>query len=138
MEVAGGSFPRTVQAGGKTLVLNGAGLRQFLFKVYAIGLYLEHPASDAATILRRTRCGGRATAPVGLGVEMGDAIADAFNTNAGLGPQLKGGSIASRPCSPTQAGVHAHLRARNQHRGRPRPGTSAPSGQDFADVLFSA
>src|SRR5262249_42735499 len=52
MEVADVNFPRTMQAGGKTLTLNGAGLRtRFMFKVYAIGLYLEHPATDAATIL---------------------------------------------------------------------------------------
>ena len=93
MEVAGVSFPRTVQAGGKTLVLNGAGLRtRFLFKVYAIGLYLEHPASDAATILAADEV-RRAELHMLRSVsasEMGDAIADAFNANAGsAGPQLK-------------------------------------------------
>jgi hypothetical protein len=93
MEVAGVNFPRTVEAGGKTLTLNGAGLRtRFMFKVYAIGLYLEHPATDAATILAADEV-RRAELHMLRSVsasEMGDAIADAFNANAGsAGPQLK-------------------------------------------------
>jgi hypothetical protein len=46
--------PETVQADGKTLHLNGAGLRTFsIFRVhvYVAALYLEHPASDPDAIL---------------------------------------------------------------------------------------
>src|SRR5262245_2468878 len=51
-EVAGVSFPASEEVAGKTLRLNGAGLRtRFFFQVYAIGLYVEHPATDAATLL---------------------------------------------------------------------------------------
>ncbi len=51
--LAGVTLPDTVQAGGKTLVLNGIGLRtKFFVKVYVGGLYLEQKSSDAAAILK--------------------------------------------------------------------------------------
>jgi hypothetical protein len=86
VEVAGVSFPPTVQAGGKTLTLNGAGIRtRFFFKVYAMGLYLEHPGRDARAILAAD---GVRRAELHMlrsvsGAEMGDAIATAVNANAG-------------------------------------------------------
>jgi len=52
--VGGVSVPETVQADGKTLRLNGAGLRTFSIfhvHVYVAALYLEHPASDPDAIL---------------------------------------------------------------------------------------
>ncbi len=55
-EVAGVSIPESVAAAdGTELVLNGAGIRSKLFfKIYVAGLYLEHPAADAATVLADT------------------------------------------------------------------------------------
>src|SRR5512147_624757 len=51
-ELAGATMPDTISAGGKTLRLNGLGLRKkAIFKVYVGGLYLETPSSDAAAIL---------------------------------------------------------------------------------------
>jgi hypothetical protein len=51
--LAGVTLPDTVQAGGKTLVLNGLGLRKkFMVKVYVAGLYLEQKSSDPAAILK--------------------------------------------------------------------------------------
>jgi hypothetical protein len=51
--LAGVTLPDTVQAGGKTLVLNGLGLRtKFIVKVYVAGLYLEQKSSDAGAILK--------------------------------------------------------------------------------------
>src|SRR5437868_3109335 len=48
-EVAGVVMPETVPAAGKTLRLNGMGLRtKLIFKVYVAGLYLENPTRDAA------------------------------------------------------------------------------------------
>jgi hypothetical protein len=45
-------FPETTDAGGQTLKLNGAGIRKkFIIKVYAGGLYLAEPSSDAAAIV---------------------------------------------------------------------------------------
>jgi hypothetical protein len=51
--LAGVTLPDSVQAGGKTLVLNGVGLRnKMMFKVYVAGLYLEQKSSDANAILK--------------------------------------------------------------------------------------
>jgi len=51
-ELAGVTFPDTLAVGGKTLVLNGLGLRKkAIFKVYVGALYLESPSRDAAAIL---------------------------------------------------------------------------------------
>ena len=53
-EVSGVKFEdrATLQPGGPTLVLNGAGLRtKFVFKVYAAGLYLSERKAGAAEVL---------------------------------------------------------------------------------------
>lgn len=51
--LAGVTLPDTVQAGGKTLVLNGLGLRKkYMVKVYVAGLYLEQKSSDPSAILK--------------------------------------------------------------------------------------
>src|SRR5262249_54822036 len=50
--VAGIDFPGSVTVAGRTLRLNGAGVRtRFFVKVYAIGLYLERVTTDAAAVL---------------------------------------------------------------------------------------
>jgi hypothetical protein len=51
-EVAGVKFPDTVSVEGKELKLNGAGLRtKAIFKVYAVGLYVETTSQDAAQVI---------------------------------------------------------------------------------------
>jgi chalcone isomerase-like protein len=51
--LAGVTLPDTEQVGGKTLVLNGLGLRsEFMVKVYVAGLYLEQKSSDAGAIIK--------------------------------------------------------------------------------------
>jgi hypothetical protein len=51
-EVAGVKVPDTVTVEGKTLKLNGAGLRKkVVFKVYVAGLYLETPSKDPAAVI---------------------------------------------------------------------------------------
>src|SRR6266568_3937141 len=51
-EVAGVKMPDTVTVEGKTLKLNGMGLRKkVVFKVYVAGLYLESPSKDVAAVL---------------------------------------------------------------------------------------
>jgi Chalcone isomerase-like len=51
--LAGVTLPDTVQAGGRTLVLNGLGLRKkYMVKVYVAGLYLEQKSSDPSAILK--------------------------------------------------------------------------------------
>lgn len=45
-------MPDTFDAGGKTLKLNGMGLRvKFIVRVYVAGLYLENTSKDSAKIL---------------------------------------------------------------------------------------
>lgn len=52
VEVEGVKFEPTVQVGGTTLQLNGAGVRtRAIFKVYAAGLYVPQKANTAATLL---------------------------------------------------------------------------------------
>lgn len=51
--LAGVTLPDSTQAGGKTLALNGLGLRtKFMVKVYVAGLYLEQKSPDANAILK--------------------------------------------------------------------------------------
>lgn len=48
-EVAGVRFDEQVKLADSPLLLNGAGLRsKFMFKVYALGLYLPHKTGDAS------------------------------------------------------------------------------------------
>ncbi len=54
-EVAGVKFADQVEAAGQPLVLNGAGLRRkFIFKVYAMALYLPARATSAAAAIDAT------------------------------------------------------------------------------------
>ena len=51
--LVGVTLPDTVAVGGKTLVLNGMGIRtRVFFKIYVGGLYLEAKSRDAAAIVR--------------------------------------------------------------------------------------
>lgn len=51
-EVSGVSLPETTTVDGKTLKLNGMGLRKkMVFKVYVAGLYLENGSKDAASVI---------------------------------------------------------------------------------------
>jgi hypothetical protein len=51
--LTGVTLPDTAQVGGKTLVLNGLGLRtKVIVKVYVAGLYLEQKSSDANAIIK--------------------------------------------------------------------------------------
>lgn len=51
--LAGVTLPDSVDVGGKTLTLNGMGLRsRMMFKVYVGGLYLEQKSRDANAIIQ--------------------------------------------------------------------------------------
>lgn len=85
-EVSGVQFPDTVTADGKTLKLNGAGLRKKLvFNVYAAGLYLEKTSQDPQQVIssdqvKRVRMSMLRDLEKGKIVE---AIVDGFKKNAG-------------------------------------------------------
>src|SRR5271157_1353000 len=83
--LAGVNMPDTVQVGGKTLVLNGLGLRtKMMVKVYVAGLYLEQKSSDPNAIIK-------ADAPKQIVMhfvhgasqsQMSDAFNDSFKDNS--------------------------------------------------------
>jgi hypothetical protein len=51
-EVGGVQFPDTLDVSGQALRLNGAGIRKkFVVKVYAAGLYVAKPSSDAEALV---------------------------------------------------------------------------------------
>ncbi len=51
--VAGLNLPEQVQVAGRDLSLNGAAVQKlFIFKVYAVGLYLENKTADAREAIR--------------------------------------------------------------------------------------
>jgi hypothetical protein len=82
--LAGVTLPDTQQLGGKTLVLNGLGLRtKYMVKVYVAGLYVEQKSSDANAIIK-------ADAPKRIVLQfvhgasksqMTDAFTESFNDN---------------------------------------------------------
>ena len=53
VKVLGVDMPDQVQYGGKTMVLNGFGIRKKLFfKLYVAGLYVTEKSTDAAAIMK--------------------------------------------------------------------------------------
>jgi hypothetical protein len=51
-ELAGVTMPESTAIEGKTLKLNGMGLRKrMMFKVYVAGLYLERPSKDPSALI---------------------------------------------------------------------------------------
>jgi hypothetical protein len=53
-EFKGVKMPDSIEVGGKTLKLNGMGLRtKAIFKVYVAGLYLEEPSQDPGLIISK-------------------------------------------------------------------------------------
>ena len=85
-EIAGTKLPDQVTVAGKTLKLNGAGLRQatiLKFNVYAAGLYLENSSHDGETI-------ANSDSPKSIQMvflrdvtakQMSDAFAEGFDNN---------------------------------------------------------
>ncbi len=85
VEVAGVTMPPTVTVEGKTLRLNGAGLRtKVMFKVYAAGLYLETPSKDAAAIVSSDQVKSMRLAILRSlkGSQVSEAIEEGFEKNS--------------------------------------------------------
>src|SRR5438270_1638599 len=85
-EIAGTKLPDQVTVAGKTLKLNGTGLRQatiLKFNVYAAGLYLENSAHDGDAIANSE--GPKSIQMVFLrdvtGKQMADAFQEGFDNN---------------------------------------------------------
>lgn len=92
--LAGVTMPDTVPVSGRTLKLNGLGLRtKFFFKIYVGGLYLETPTHDAARAIAADETKRVVMHFLYKHVttkELVDAWNDGFEGNAGtMGPELK-------------------------------------------------
>lgn len=143
--VAGVNFPDRVDQAGRTLVLNGAGLRtKLVFKVYAAALYLPAQSSDPAAILRD---GGPRRVQMVMMRDLGrdqiaEAVVDGFEKNAGKNmpalrqrldrfvaaiPDLESGESLTITWDPA-SGTTLHASG----------GKSINiEGRDFSDALFS-
>jgi hypothetical protein len=144
-EAAGVKMPDTATVEGKTLKLNGIGLRKkMLFKVYVAGLYVEVPSKDAATVISSDQVKSiRLHILRGLdGSQIGEAISDGFWHNSktqmgalndrlqkltGMFPAVVEGDQIVMTYVP---GKGTEVNAKGQVKG-------SIEGKDFADALFS-
>jgi hypothetical protein len=145
-DVAGVEFPPTEQVDGKTLTLNGAGLRtRFFFQVYAIALYVEHPSTDAAMLLAADEM-RRAELHMLRSVsasEMAEAIGEAFDANAGDDKaKLKSRLDQLKSMFPAadegEVITLTYIPGRGTLVGAKGKDIGVIPGKDFGDVLFSA
>jgi hypothetical protein len=144
-EVAGVKMPDSVTVEGKTLKLNGMGLRKkVVFKVYVTGLYLESPSKDPAAVLSsdqiksmrlwilRSLKGSQITEAIVEGFEknskaqMGALKARLEKFNA-MFPDVQEGDQIEMTYVPGKGTV---VTAKGTEKG-------VIEGKDFADALFS-
>ncbi|MGH9316468.1 MAG: chalcone isomerase family protein [Thermoanaerobaculia bacterium] len=144
-EVAGVTMAETATVEGRTLHLNGMGLRtKMIFKVYVAGLYLESPSKDAAVIvssdqvksirmsLLRDVAGAKITETIIEGFEknskaqMGALKARLDRLNAMIPDVVKGDQIVLTYVP----GKGTVVTAKGTEKG-------TIEGKDFADALFS-
>lgn len=144
-ELAGVKMPDTDTVEGKTLKLNGLGLRKkAFFKVYVAGLYLETPSKDPAAVLASNEAKSmRLHILRGLkGKQVSDAIAEGFERNsrselpklksrldklAAMIPDVEEGDQIVLTWVPDKG---TKVTVRGTDRGM-------VEGRDFADALFA-
>lgn len=144
-EVAGVSMPDMQKIDGKTLRLNGMGLRKkTIFKVYVAGLYLETPSKDGAAVL-----GAEEIKSIHLHMLRGlksqqitDAIREGFERNSKaalpalqerltkLGTMIPDAADGDEIHLTYEPGKGTRVTARGTDRG-------TIEGRDFADALFA-
>lgn len=144
-ELAGVTMPDTDTIEGKTLKLNGLGLRKkAIFKVYVAGLYLENSSKDSAAILASNEIKSmRLHILRGLkGKQVSDAIVEGFERNskselpklksrldkfAAMIPDVEEGDQIVMTWLPDKG---TKITVRGTDRG-------TIEGRDFADALFA-
>ncbi len=144
-EVAGVKVPDTVTVDGKTLKLNGAGVRKkAIFKVYVAELYVETPSKDAAALISSTQIKSmRLHLTRDLkGSQVSNALIEGFERNskaalpqlkarldqlAKLIPDMKEGEEIAFTWIPDK-GTEVAVRGTN---------AGTIEGRDFADALFA-
>jgi hypothetical protein len=137
--------PETVNAEGKTLKLNGAGLRtKLMFKVYVASLYLETPSKDSAAIVSSDQVKAiRLSILRSLkGTQVSEAIEEGFEKNSkaqmtalkprltklgSLIPNVEKGDEIALTYVPGKGTV---VNVKGAEKG-------VIEGKDFADALFS-
>lgn len=144
-EVAGVAFDDTARVGDAGLVLNGAGLRsKFMFKVYAMGLYLPRRTADAGQAVSRP---GPKRVRI---VTLRDVGAEMFMTGLTKGIEKNHGGAELASLRPRMNQFAANLRALGDEVARGSvvtldllPGNltrltvnGAPMGQDIAGEDF--
>ncbi len=145
VELAGVKMPDTDTVEGKTLKLNGIGLRKkAIFKVYVAGLYLENPSKDAAAILASNDMKSmRLHILRGMkGSQVSEAIAEGFERNskselpklkprldkfAAMIPDVEEGDLIVMTWVPDKG---TKVTVRGTDRG-------TIEGRDFGDALFA-
>jgi hypothetical protein len=144
-EVAGVSLPETTTVDGKTLKLNGTGLRKkMVFKVYVAGLYLETPSKDAATVISSDQVKRMQLSVLRSlsSQQVGEAIREGFEKNSkehmaalkarlekleAMIPNVEKGDQILLTYVPGKGTV---VSAKNVEKG-------VIEGKDFGDALFS-
>jgi hypothetical protein len=144
-DVGGVKVPDTQTVDGKTLKLNGAGIRKkSIFKVYVAGLFVETPGKDAAALLASSQAKSMHLWMLRdiKGASVSGAIADGFELNskaalpqlqprldqlAKMIPDLKKGDQMSMTWVPDR-GTVVNVRGTD---------VGTIEGRDFADALFA-
>lgn len=144
-EIGGVNLADTVIVDGKSLKLNGGGIRtKAIFKVYVAGLYLETPSKDAATVVSSDQAKQvRLSLLRSLGKsKITEAISEGFekNSKAQMGalkarldrfnamiPDLEKGDLL---IFTFVSGKGTMVTAKGVEKG-------TIEGKDFADALFS-
>lgn len=144
-ELAGASMPDTLTVAGKTLKLNGMGLRKkAVFKVYVGGLYLEAPSSDAAAILA-------ADAPKAVrmhflrSVDRGklvETFREGFAANAGAKAEAQKAGVEKLLATVTDVKdgsvtTYVYTPGAGTVVNRDGKDVATIEGKEFAEVLFS-
>jgi len=144
-QIGGVNLPDSAAVAGKTIKLNGGGVRtKAIFKVYVAGLYLETPSRDAAAVvssdqvkrvqlsLLRALDKGKITEAISEGFEknskaqMGALRARLDRFNAMI-PDLEKGDAIVLTYVP---GKGTQVSAKGADKG-------TIEGKDFADALFA-
>jgi hypothetical protein len=144
-DVAGVKIPDTMTVDGKTLKLNGAGVRKkAIFKVYVAGLYVETPSKDAAALISSNQVKSMRLHMLRdvEGAKISGAIAEGFALNSSAAmPQLKGRLDQLAKLIPdVKEGEEIALTwvpDKGTEVGARGTNTGTIEGRDFADALFA-
>jgi hypothetical protein len=144
VNVSGVALPATQEVEGKTLRLNGAGLRTRVVRLYVAGLYLEQPTTDAQEAIESEQ-----VKRVELHVlrtltrqQVGETIADGFRRNSAREMDALHGRLTQLMDSlpDVRRGdtlMVTYVPGEGTTVEGPQGRTKTIEGEDFAQALFS-